>query len=112
LTNPNIRREPFNPAMLQGAGMPGVVSSDSSPDQANWDAFWPKGMNLSEWDLFFDNMDVDFSSGDSSMGTGFTNPSSSTEGLIFSESNPFGNTATNINQWDFGNASFGNGVIQ
>lgn len=46
LTNPNIRQESFNSAGLQGAGMPGVVNSDSSPDQASWDAFWPKGMNL------------------------------------------------------------------
>jgi hypothetical protein len=46
LTNPHLTSEAFNPAGLQGAGMPGVVANDSSPDQENWDALWPKGMNL------------------------------------------------------------------
>ena len=46
LTNPNMNQEMFNAARLQGAGIPGVVNPDASPDQANWDAFWPKGMNL------------------------------------------------------------------
>jgi hypothetical protein len=46
LTNPNIQRETFNPAQLQGVGMPGVVGTNGSPDQTNWDAYWPKGMNL------------------------------------------------------------------
>jgi hypothetical protein len=46
LTNPHLTSEAFNPAGLQGAGMPGVVSNDSSPGQENWDALWPKGMNM------------------------------------------------------------------
>lgn len=51
-------------------------------------------------------MDVDFSNSNSSTATGSTNLSSS--GLIFADqANPFGNTTND--QWDFGNASFGNG---
>jgi len=46
LTNPALQSGDYSPSRLMGAGMPGVVASDSSPDQANWDAFWPKGMNL------------------------------------------------------------------
>jgi len=46
LTNPALHGGDYSPSRLMGAGMPGVVASDSSPDQANWDAFWPKGMNL------------------------------------------------------------------
>jgi hypothetical protein len=46
LTNPALHSGDYSPSRLMGAGMPGVVASDSSPDQANWDAFWPKGMNL------------------------------------------------------------------
>lgn len=46
LTNPRIGGTSFSPTRLQGAGMPGVVASDSSPDQSNWDFLWPKGMNL------------------------------------------------------------------
>lgn len=46
LTNPALHSEVYNGSILQGAGMPGLVSTDSSPDQTNWDAFWPKGMNL------------------------------------------------------------------
>jgi hypothetical protein len=44
LANPAIAQESFNPARLQGVGMPGVVGG-GSPDQS-WDTFWPKGMNL------------------------------------------------------------------
>lgn len=46
LTNPTLHSEAYNGSRLAGAGMPGIVTSDSSPDQTNWDAFWPKGMNL------------------------------------------------------------------
>ena len=46
LTNPALHSEVYNGSILQGAGMPGLVSTESSPDQTNWDAFWPKGMNL------------------------------------------------------------------
>jgi hypothetical protein len=46
LTNPTLQSEVYNGSRLAGAGMPGFVTSDSSPDQANWDAFWPKSMNL------------------------------------------------------------------
>jgi len=46
LTNPNLQSEAYNGSRLAGAGMPGVVTSNSSPDQTNWDAFWPKSMNL------------------------------------------------------------------
>jgi hypothetical protein len=53
LTNPHLTSEAFNPAGLQGAGMPGVVANDSSPDQENWDALWPKGMNLVITSLYY-----------------------------------------------------------
>ena len=48
LTNPNLQSATptFEPRQLQGVGMPGVVSTDSSPEQNNWDTFWPKSMNL------------------------------------------------------------------
>ena len=53
LTNPALNSGDYSPSRLMGAGMPGVVASDSSPDQANWDAFWPKGMNLVQHTLEF-----------------------------------------------------------
>ena len=53
LTNPALHSADYSPSRLMGAGMPGVVASDSSPDQANWDAFWPKGMNLVQRNLEF-----------------------------------------------------------
>ena len=48
LTNPALGSGDYSPSRLQGVGMPGVVASDLSPDKGNWDAFWPKGMNLVE----------------------------------------------------------------
>ena len=47
LTNPGLQSDPFRTSsMLLGAGMPGVATTDSSPEQPNWDIFWPKGTNL------------------------------------------------------------------
>jgi hypothetical protein len=46
LTNPALHAEAFNPAQLQGVGMPGIVAFDSSPGQGSWDALFPKSMNL------------------------------------------------------------------
>jgi hypothetical protein len=43
LTNPVLQApEVFDPSRLRGAGMPGIVGTD----QGNWDALWPKSMNL------------------------------------------------------------------
>ena len=56
-------------------------------------------------------MDVDFSNTDSSAATGSTNPSSATGGVIFDQTNLFGNTNSNQSvTWDFGNSSYGNGA--
>ena len=47
LTNPGLQSDPFRTSsMLLGAGMPGVAATDSSPEQPDWDIFWPKGTNL------------------------------------------------------------------
>jgi len=84
--------------------MPGVVGTNGSPDQTNWDAFWPKGMNLSEWDIFFENMDLDVPNTDTS--------TSGSSGPLFPDQS-FLNTNTNNGamEWDFGNVNFGmNGV--
>jgi hypothetical protein len=56
-------------------------------------------------------MEVDFTNIGSPAATGPTNPSStSTGGIMFDQSNPFGNINSNRSmEWDFGNSSHGNG---
>jgi len=58
--------------------------------------------------MFFENMDVDFTS-DSSGVMGNTNPLQSNGVMYAEQTNPFTTSSNKPNmEWDFGNATFGN----